>query len=235
MRSFGITDPDTVKGRQPEQVLLLIESVPDDGVTPMGLSNKQFDQLILAHLLGDRDTVAELVAIARENLSEGGGSFDEVDDWRAITLAMLVICWRAGAFRWQPVPRDYRFMSQRMVAEVFTTFCFLTALANMPIAAATAAQESAPMPEDFYRIKRLPPYVFNIIGELNRPPGRPVKTSSTSTATMATATAPKRSPASLKRITTGSSSIFMPVRGENRPPVWKRTSSGVTVTWFSIT
>lgn len=30
MRSFGITDPDTVKGRQPEQVLLLIESVPDD-------------------------------------------------------------------------------------------------------------------------------------------------------------------------------------------------------------
>ena len=67
----------------------LLETLPDDGVTPMGLSNKQFNQLILAHLREDRDTVAELGALARENLSEGGVDVDKIEDWRAITLATL--------------------------------------------------------------------------------------------------------------------------------------------------
>ncbi|MEJ2299216.1 MAG: hypothetical protein P8X94_12100, partial [Woeseiaceae bacterium] len=35
------------------------------------------------------DTAAELVAIARENLHEAGIQYDQVTDWRAITLATL--------------------------------------------------------------------------------------------------------------------------------------------------
>ncbi|MEJ2322789.1 MAG: glutamate synthase-related protein [Gammaproteobacteria bacterium] len=40
-----------------------LEALPDDGVTPMGLSNKQFNKLLISHLLGNQDTAAELVAI----------------------------------------------------------------------------------------------------------------------------------------------------------------------------
>jgi hypothetical protein len=66
-----------------------LETMADEGVTPMGLSNKQFSQLIVAHLLEDSDTVAELAAIARDNLSGAGLDYAEIDDWRAITLATL--------------------------------------------------------------------------------------------------------------------------------------------------
>ena len=66
-----------------------LEALPDDGVTPMGLSNKQFNKLLISHLLGNQDTAAELVAIARENLHEAGIQYDQVTDWRAITLATL--------------------------------------------------------------------------------------------------------------------------------------------------
>jgi len=67
----------------------LLETMTDEGVTPMGLSDKQFNQVLVSHLLGDSDTVAELAAIARENLAARGIPFDEIDDWRAITLAAM--------------------------------------------------------------------------------------------------------------------------------------------------
>jgi tetratricopeptide (TPR) repeat protein len=67
-----------------------LEALPDDGITPMGLSNKQFNQLLISHLLGEKDKAAGLVAIARENLDEAGiHQYAEVVDWRAITLAAL--------------------------------------------------------------------------------------------------------------------------------------------------
>jgi TolB-like protein len=66
-----------------------LEALPDEGVTPMGLSNKQFNQLLLSHFLGEKDRTEGLVAIARENLDESGVQYDEVVDWRAITLATL--------------------------------------------------------------------------------------------------------------------------------------------------
>jgi TolB-like protein len=67
----------------------LLETMTDEGVTPMGLSDKQFNQMLVSHLLGDSDTAAALAAIARENLAAGGIPFDEIVDWRAITLAAM--------------------------------------------------------------------------------------------------------------------------------------------------
>ncbi len=66
-----------------------LETLPDKGVTPMGLSNKQMHQLLVSHLLGDKDKVAELAAIARSNIAKSGVSNDEIDDWRALTLAAI--------------------------------------------------------------------------------------------------------------------------------------------------
>jgi len=67
--------------------------------------------------------------------------------WRGVLMlgAMFVLCWRTGAFRARPLRKDYRFMGQRGAAEILTTMCFLTALANMPIAAATAILQSLPL------------------------------------------------------------------------------------------
>ena len=66
--------------------------------------------------------------------------------WRGVlvTCAMAVLCWRAQVFR-MPPRRDRRFMAQRIGSEILTTVCFLTALANMPIAAATAILQSLPL------------------------------------------------------------------------------------------
>ena len=66
-----------------------LEDFPDGDVTPMGLSNKQFNDLLASYFLGKSDRIAELVALARSNLDESGTDCGEVDDWRAITLAAL--------------------------------------------------------------------------------------------------------------------------------------------------
>jgi tetratricopeptide (TPR) repeat protein len=67
----------------------LLETMPDEGVTPMGLSDKQLNQMLVSHFLGDSDSAAALAAIARENLAAGGIPFDEIGDPRAITLAAM--------------------------------------------------------------------------------------------------------------------------------------------------
>ena len=169
-----------VMAREFEEAASVLESVPDDGVTPMGLSNKQFDQLILAHLLGDRDTVAELVAIARENLSEGGGSLDEVDDWRAITLAMLATVEGDGDRAVRFIRQYYSGMGTDWASRVhnrdFT--CQILGLAGATAAAVRCVREGLEEPSlvmpflepklPFYDPIRDEPMFVELVEELDR-------------------------------------------------------------------
>ena len=78
-----------VMSRDFEGARRVLGKVPDGPVTPMGLSNKQFDQLMVAHFLGEKDRVAELSALARDNLAQRGEPFEEIEDYAAMTLAAL--------------------------------------------------------------------------------------------------------------------------------------------------
>ena len=67
--------------------------------------------------------------------------------WRGLATIVLIgaLCAWTGTFHWRPERRDLRFIGQRVGAEIATTICFLTALANMPLANATAILQSAPL------------------------------------------------------------------------------------------
>lgn len=78
-----------VMAREFEAAALAINELPDGDVTLMGLSDKQFSQLIVSHFLGERELAAERAALARENLGQREEAFDEIDDPAAITLALL--------------------------------------------------------------------------------------------------------------------------------------------------
>jgi drug/metabolite transporter (DMT)-like permease len=64
----------------------------------------------------------------------------------AIMVVVLgVACWMTGAYRWRPPRGDRHLIGWRTAAEMITTVLFLMALANMPIATATAILQSAPL------------------------------------------------------------------------------------------
>lgn len=61
------------------------------------------------------------------------------------TLLLGLLAWHKGALRYRPSRRDLKIISWRTFAEVGATFCFLTALFNMPLANATAILQSLPL------------------------------------------------------------------------------------------
>lgn len=67
--------------------------------------------------------------------------------WRGLLViaALVAACLWTGAFRWRPEGRDLRFIVQRGFAELGGTLTFLTALAHMPLASATAILQSTPL------------------------------------------------------------------------------------------
>lgn len=56
----------------------------------------------------------------------------------AASVLILLICWRAGVFRYRPAGSDRWWITLRVMGEMGATCLFLTALFNMPIANATA-------------------------------------------------------------------------------------------------
>lgn len=63
----------------------------------------------------------------------------------AATALVTVLAARMGALAHRPGRRDRRLIGWRTLGEVGSTFCFLTALFNMPIADATAILQSVPL------------------------------------------------------------------------------------------
>jgi drug/metabolite transporter (DMT)-like permease len=61
------------------------------------------------------------------------------------TALITALALRMGAFRHRPAARDRRIVALRSLAEVGSTFFFLGALFNMPIADATAILQSLPL------------------------------------------------------------------------------------------
>ena len=76
-----------VMSRDFEAAASVVEAMPEEGATPMGLSDRHFNQPVVSHFLGDEDKVAELTALGRRNLEESGVDPEAIRDYRAIALA----------------------------------------------------------------------------------------------------------------------------------------------------
>ncbi len=63
----------------------------------------------------------------------------------AATFLLGILAWHKGALCYRPNRRDMKIIAWRSFAEVSATFCFLTALFNMPLANATAILQSLPL------------------------------------------------------------------------------------------
>ncbi len=61
------------------------------------------------------------------------------------TVLLGLLAWHKGALMYRPERRDVKIIGWRTFAEVGATFCFLTALFNMPLANATAILQSLPL------------------------------------------------------------------------------------------
>lgn len=61
------------------------------------------------------------------------------------TLLLGILAWNKGSLIYRPSMRDMKIIGWRTFAEVGATFCFLTALFNMPLANATAILQSLPL------------------------------------------------------------------------------------------
>lgn len=61
------------------------------------------------------------------------------------TLLLGLLAWRTGAFANRPHKRDSGLIALRSAAELGATFCFLTALVNMPLANVTAILQTLPL------------------------------------------------------------------------------------------
>ncbi len=61
------------------------------------------------------------------------------------TVLIGLLAWRAGSFARRPHKRDSGLIALRSVAELGATFCFLTALVNMPLANVTAILQTLPL------------------------------------------------------------------------------------------
>lgn len=77
---------------------------------------------------------------------------DDLPLYQAIFLRGMIataligaVAWARGDFRHNPGSHDRRILGLRSIGEVLGTFCFLTALFNMPIANASAILQSLPL------------------------------------------------------------------------------------------
>jgi len=61
------------------------------------------------------------------------------------TVLLGLLAWHKGALVYRPARRDLTIIGWRTFAEAGATFCFLTALFNMPLANATAILQSLPL------------------------------------------------------------------------------------------
>ena len=61
------------------------------------------------------------------------------------TLLLGILAWHKGALNYRPSKHDVKIIGWRTFAETGATFCFLTALFNMPLANATAILQSLPL------------------------------------------------------------------------------------------
>lgn len=61
------------------------------------------------------------------------------------SLLMGLLAWYKGALAYRPTLQDMKIIGWRTFAEVGATFCYLTALFNMPLANATAILQSLPL------------------------------------------------------------------------------------------
>ena len=61
------------------------------------------------------------------------------------TVLISALAWQRGAFTYKPTRHDVKIITIRTFAEMGATFCFLTALFNMPLASATAILQSLPL------------------------------------------------------------------------------------------
>ncbi|MEO1919215.1 MAG: DMT family transporter [Paracoccaceae bacterium] len=61
------------------------------------------------------------------------------------TVLLAFLTWKRGGLSYRPDPRDWKIIGWRTFAEIGATFCFLTALFNMPLANATAILQSLPL------------------------------------------------------------------------------------------
>lgn len=61
------------------------------------------------------------------------------------TVLLAALAWHNGALSYRPRARDLKIIILRTFTEVGATFCFLTALFNMPLANATAILQSLPL------------------------------------------------------------------------------------------
>ena len=61
------------------------------------------------------------------------------------TLLLGLLAWNKGSLKYRPSRFDVKIIGWRIFAEVGATFCFLTALFNMPLANATAILQSLPL------------------------------------------------------------------------------------------
>jgi len=61
------------------------------------------------------------------------------------TVLLGLLAWSKGVHNYRPARRDVVIIGWRTFAEIGATFCFLTALFNMPLANATAIMQSLPL------------------------------------------------------------------------------------------
>jgi drug/metabolite transporter (DMT)-like permease len=61
------------------------------------------------------------------------------------TLLLGILAWHKGVIFHKPEPGEFKIIVWRTFAEISATFCFLTALFNMPLANATAILQSLPL------------------------------------------------------------------------------------------
>ena len=61
------------------------------------------------------------------------------------TILLTGLAYSKGSLKYRPAQRDIKIIGWRTFAEVGATFCFLTALFNMPLANATAILQSLPL------------------------------------------------------------------------------------------
>lgn len=61
------------------------------------------------------------------------------------TLLLGILAWYKNVLIYRPEPGEFKIIAWRCFAEISATFCFLTALFNMPLANATAILQSLPL------------------------------------------------------------------------------------------
>lgn len=106
--SFDLMLFALVAGRDFEAAADSAAVIPDAEVTPAGLSPEQMRQLEIWHFLGKVDKVAELATAARASIEEAGVELSDIEDQRAITLALVAATQGNAAAAEQFIRQYYR-------------------------------------------------------------------------------------------------------------------------------